>query len=74
MAWRRGGSPTHPYWFLNLSADPRVEIDGRPFAARVATDEERERLWPRVVERYPGYAGYQAKTSRTIPLVVLDPR
>ena len=69
-----GGSPTHPHWFGNLTAEPGVEIDGRPFTARVATGEERDRLWPRVVERYPGYAGYQAKTSRKIPLVMLDPR
>jgi deazaflavin-dependent oxidoreductase (nitroreductase family) len=67
-----GGSPTNPHWFGNLTADPHVEVDGRPYEARVATDEERERLWPRVVERYPGYAGYQAKTNRRIPLVMLE--
>jgi deazaflavin-dependent oxidoreductase (nitroreductase family) len=66
-----GGAPENPYWFRNLTADPHVEVDGRPYRARVATDEERDRLWPRVVERYPGYGRYQAKTSRTIPLVVL---
>jgi deazaflavin-dependent oxidoreductase (nitroreductase family) len=68
-----GGSPTNPRWFGNLTADPQVEVDGRPFRARVATDEERDRLWPQIVHRYPGYAGYQAKTSRRIPLVVLEP-
>jgi deazaflavin-dependent oxidoreductase (nitroreductase family) len=67
-----GGAPENPYWFRNLTADPNVEIDGRAYQARVATDEERARLWPRVVERYSGYAGYQARTSRTIPLVVLE--
>jgi deazaflavin-dependent oxidoreductase (nitroreductase family) len=69
-----GGSPTNPHWFGNLTADAHVEVDGQPYEARVATDEERERLWPRIVERYPGYAGYQAKTSRQIPLVVLEQR
>jgi deazaflavin-dependent oxidoreductase (nitroreductase family) len=69
-----GGSPTNPHWFDNLTADPQVEIDGDPYEARVATDEEREQLWPRIVERYPGYAGYQAKTTRRIPLVVLERR
>jgi F420H(2)-dependent quinone reductase len=67
-----GGAPENPYWFRNLTADPNVEIDGRAYQARVATAEERARLWPRVVERYSGYAGYQARTSRTIPLVVLE--
>jgi F420H(2)-dependent quinone reductase len=69
-----GGAPQHPHWFGNLTAEPQVEVDGRPYTARVATDEERKRLWPQVVERYPGYAGYQAKTSREIPLVVLERR
>lgn len=69
-----GGAPHNPHWFDNLTADPHVEIDGRPSTARVASDEERDRYWPRIVERYPGYAGYQAKTSRRIPLVVVEPR
>jgi deazaflavin-dependent oxidoreductase (nitroreductase family) len=69
-----GGAPQNPHWFGNLTAEPKVEVDGKPYAARVATAEERERLWPRIVERYPGYAGYQEKTSRTIPLVVLEHR
>jgi deazaflavin-dependent oxidoreductase (nitroreductase family) len=69
-----GGAPQDPHWFGNLTADPQAEVDGRPYAARVATDDERKRLWPQVVERYPGYAAYQAKTSREIPLVVLEPR
>jgi deazaflavin-dependent oxidoreductase (nitroreductase family) len=69
-----GGSPTHPHWFRNLRADPEVEVDGRSYTATVADDEERARLWPRIVERYPGYARYQARTSRTIPLVILERR
>jgi deazaflavin-dependent oxidoreductase (nitroreductase family) len=66
-----GGAPEHPFWFRNLTADPHVEVDGRPYTARTAEDDERDRLWPRVVERYPGYASYQARTSRKIPLVLL---
>ncbi len=66
-----GGAPEHPFWFRNLTADPHVEVDGRPYTARVAENDERDRLWPRVVERYPGYASYQARTSRKIPLVLL---
>jgi F420H(2)-dependent quinone reductase len=69
-----GGAPRNPYWFGNLTADPRVEVDGKPYSARVATEEEHATYWPRVIEHYPGYAGYQAKTSRRIPLVVLEPR
>jgi deazaflavin-dependent oxidoreductase (nitroreductase family) len=68
-----GGSDRDPHWLRNLRADPQVEVDGRAYRARLASDEERERLWPRVVERYPGYARYQARTSRLIPLVVLEP-
>ena len=69
-----GGAPQNPHWLRNLEADPDVEIDGRPYRARVADDDERRRLWPRVVERYPGYARYQARTTRTIPLGILEPR
>jgi deazaflavin-dependent oxidoreductase (nitroreductase family) len=71
-----GGSPNHPSWFLNLRDDPVVEIalgrDRERRRARVATPEERERLWPRVVEMYSGYDDYQRKTSREIPLVILE--
>jgi F420H(2)-dependent quinone reductase len=71
-----GGSPGHPAWFLNLRDDPDVEIEiGREREhrrARVATVEERERLWPRVVELYGSYADYQSKTTREIPLVILE--
>jgi deazaflavin-dependent oxidoreductase (nitroreductase family) len=73
----KGGSPSHPVWFLNLEANPDVEVEvGRTRErrrARRATSEERERLWPKVVEMYRGYADYQAKTTREIPLVILEP-
>jgi deazaflavin-dependent oxidoreductase (nitroreductase family) len=73
-----GGDDRHPTWYLNLRDNPDVEVtmDGgtRPYRARVATEEERERLWPRVVSGYRGYGQYQTLTERTIPLVVLEPR
>lgn len=74
----RGGDDRHPAWFLNLQANPDVEMkmkDGRtrPMRARVATPEERERLWPLVTSKFDNYAGYQKRTDREIPLVLLDP-
>jgi deazaflavin-dependent oxidoreductase (nitroreductase family) len=75
----KGGDPRHPAWFLNLRDDPDVEVAWKggprqPMRARVATAEERARLWPRVTERYGGYAQYQTRTDREIPLVLLEPR
>lgn len=74
----KGGEDTHPAWFLNLRDNPKVEaaIGGKSkaaYTARVATPEERERLWPQVVAAYRGYDGYQKKTERQIPLVFLEP-
>ena len=72
-----GGHPSHPAWYLNLAANPEVEveIDRERFAARArtATTEERDRLWPMLVEMYGPYASYQRKTSREIPVVLLEP-
>jgi deazaflavin-dependent oxidoreductase (nitroreductase family) len=74
----KGGAPRHPAWFLNLAANPEVTVErGRErlaMRAREADDEERARYWPQVVAMYPGYEKYQQKTSRRIPLVVLEPR
>jgi F420H(2)-dependent quinone reductase len=74
----KGGYPKNPAWFHNLKANPdtvvQVGREHRPVHARVATPEERERLWPRVVENYSGYAEYQERTERQIPLVVLERR
>jgi deazaflavin-dependent oxidoreductase (nitroreductase family) len=69
------GAPQHPDWYLNLVANPRVtvEVGDETFEA-VATptqDEERERLWAMLKERYPFFADHEAKTDRTIPVVVL---
>jgi deazaflavin-dependent oxidoreductase (nitroreductase family) len=74
----KGGHPRNPGWFHNLVANPDTTIQAGSrrlhVHARVATPEERERLWPRVVEAYRGYAGYQERTRREIPLVMLEPR
>jgi deazaflavin-dependent oxidoreductase (nitroreductase family) len=74
----RGGDDNHPAWFLNLKADPAVEValKGAPkkaMRARVVTGEERTALWERVVAANKRYAGYQSKTDREIPLVFLEP-
>ena len=74
----KGGNPKHPAWYHNLRANPDTTIQvgskRRAVRARVATDEERKRLWPKAVEVYGGYAGYQERTKRKIPLVILEPR
>jgi len=72
----RGGDDRHPDWFLNLRDDPDVQVafagaPKRAMRASVATPDERSALWPRVVAAYKGYANYQAKTERVIPLVLL---
>lgn len=73
----RGGMPTDPAWALNLRAEPRATIHVRRKAERVQaefiTGEERNALWPRVVQEVPTYADYQARTSREIPLIRLMP-
>lgn len=74
----RGGDDHHPAWFHNLKANPEVQVSikgagAQSMRARVATAEERARLWPQVETTYKGYAGYQRKTEREIPLVFLEP-
>lgn len=74
----RGGDDQHPAWFLNLRDNPTVEVafkskTKRPMRARVATADERSRLWPMVTSKYKNYAAYQSRTSREIPLVLLEP-
>lgn len=72
----KGGSDRHPAWFHNLMANPgtTVEIgrERRRVRARQASEQERARLWPRLVEMYPSYATYQTHTDRLIPVVVLE--
>ena len=74
----RGGDDTHPAWFLNLRDNPAVEVTTRDeghraMRARIADADERARLWPLVVKDHQNYAGYQSKTTREIPLVLLEP-
>ena len=74
----KGGFPRHPAWFHNLRANPDTTVqigrEVRPVRARVATPEERARLWPRAVDAYSSNADYQRKADRDIPLVILEPR
>lgn len=74
----KAGWPKHPAWYHNLKANPdaTVQVGSRkvPVHARVATPEERKRLWPKVVDAWRGYATYQERTDREIPLVMLTPR
>jgi deazaflavin-dependent oxidoreductase (nitroreductase family) len=72
-----GGAPKHPVWYHNLKADPHVELqDGavtRDYLAREVDGAERETWWARAVETWPDYAGYARKTTRRIPVFVLEP-
>ena len=74
----RGGTIDHPMWYLNLLADPNCHVqivrDGFDAVARTATGDERRRWWQHVVETQPIQAEYQGRTSREIPVVILDPR
>lgn len=74
----KGGDDRDPDWYRNLVAKPEIEltIDGtrHPMTARPATAEEKAALWPDVVKAYKGYAGYQKRTERDIPLVICESR
>jgi deazaflavin-dependent oxidoreductase (nitroreductase family) len=69
---------THPQWYRNLLAHPDTQVqigaELRRVRARVVTGDEREQLWPRLVELYADFASYQSWTDREIPVVVLEPR
>ena len=72
----RGGDDQHPAWFVNLRDNPKVFVrymgeEKKSMTARIASDTERETLWPQITAKYKGYAGYQQKTAREIPLVLL---
>lgn len=73
----KGGSHKHPAWWLNLREMGETEIqvgsEHRRVTVREATPEEKERLWPRLVEIWPSYEGYQKRTERQIPLAILSP-
>lgn len=75
----KGGDDHHPAWFLNLRDHPAVEVvtknhAKRTMTARVANADERSELWPIITAKHKNYAGYQTKTDREIPLVLLDPK
>jgi len=74
----KGGNDEHPAWYLNLVADPAVtiELQGHTIeaTARTATDEEKAARWPAITAAYDGYAGYQRRTDRDIPVVICTPR
>ncbi|MEO8714063.1 MAG: nitroreductase family deazaflavin-dependent oxidoreductase [Acetobacteraceae bacterium] len=73
----KGGAPEHPGWYRNILANPDVEVQVGTkklrARARTATGDERARLWGKSLEFWPPYADYQTKTTREIPVVVLDP-
>lgn len=72
----KGGAPTHPAWYANLVAEPRVEVQVRAdrfqAIARSAEGSERERLWKIMTSVWPNYDQYAARTERRIPVVVLE--
>jgi F420H(2)-dependent quinone reductase len=72
----QGGAPTHPAWYYNFRAEPRVELQDGPdkweMVAREVTGSERDEWWQRAVAAYPPYAEYQQKTTRQIPVFVLE--
>lgn len=72
-----GGNDAHPAWFLNLEANPavtvRTESGTQPMTARIVSGDERSEIWQHVTSKYKNYEGYQTKTEREIPVVVLEP-
>lgn len=74
----RGGDDHHPAWFLNLEANPEVKArigggEQQAMTARVANPQERAQMWPKIKADHDMYAGYEKKTSREIPVVILEP-
>jgi deazaflavin-dependent oxidoreductase (nitroreductase family) len=72
-----GGDDRHPAWYLNLHANPKVRVtiagSTRTMIARIAAEEERADLWPQIISVFEGYARYQKRTERLIPVVILEP-
>lgn len=73
----QGGRATHPMWYRNIQANPRVSFriknEVLSLVARDATDDERQRYWPRLDGIYPDFANYRSYTSRKIPILICDP-
>ena len=74
----KAGAPDNPAWFHNIVAHPdasaEIGTETRVFRARPAAGDERERIWTKQKADYPGFADYETKTTREIPVVILDPR
>ena len=74
----KGGDDRDPDWYRNIVANPEVQLEisdeTLDFTARVLTAEEKLDVWPQITEAYKGYAGYQKKTDREIPVVICEPR
>jgi deazaflavin-dependent oxidoreductase (nitroreductase family) len=77
MVASKGGAPAHPTWYYNVRANPHVEVQDGPrrqdMVAREVSGDERAAWWERAVAAYPPYAEYQRKTTREIPVFVLEP-
>jgi len=73
----KAGAPSNPDWYHNLVANPQATIEVGAIAvevrARIAEGAERDTIWETQKERYPGFADYEASTTRQIPVVVLEP-
>ncbi|MDX6326989.1 MAG: hypothetical protein QOK15_3343 [Nocardioidaceae bacterium] len=72
----KGGAPSHPVWYHNLRAEPRIELQDGPdrgdYVVRIAEGEERAAWWDRAVAVWPAYADYQTKTDREIPVFLAE--
>ena len=72
----KGGAPTHPKWYLNVLEDPNVEVQVKAekfsAVARTAESPEREQIWAECIKTWPNYDIYQSRTTRLIPVVVID--
>jgi deazaflavin-dependent oxidoreductase (nitroreductase family) len=72
----QGWVARHPAWYLNLTEHPEAQVqvgaDRFTATARTASPEEKPRLWPLMTSIWPAYEGYQRKTRRDIPVVILD--
>ena len=77
MVASKGGAPENPQWYYNLRANPLVEVQDGPhkqdMTARELSGAEREEWWDRAVAVFPNYADYKKKTTRQIPVFVLEP-
>ena len=74
----KGGDDRDPQWYRNLTRNPDVEItiagETKKMRARTASPEEKAALWPDIVATYKGYASYQERADRDIPVVICEPR